>query len=208
MKMFYILTAAILINAHSLSVHRNKFKVLSVTTPQNQDQWIFDKVDGKYLKFKYGKSYNSGLYDLKYIGQVSNNDKAPFLIYSGRDCKECDANVSVYIHSPANGHMNVQNGENRYQLPGTEKDYESGMPIFYSRCFFGQVLPGVKGIIWYQKELTAKNTWQNSTFVVNLNSGTKRESTLKGIEKLKLTLQLLAKGSCKEVKGVIYTSEP
>jgi len=102
----------------------------------------------------------------------------------------------------------VQNGENRYGFSGIEKDYENNRPISKSRAFYGQVLPGIKGVIWYQEELTTKNTWQKSTFLVNLNNGAKKETKSKGQEKLKLTLQLLAQGLCKEIKGIDITSEP
>jgi hypothetical protein len=202
MKLIYVLAAAILLNTG--------FTTNSRYIPQTKDtdEWIFDKVRAQTLQFKNGKSYKTDLYDLKYIGQIANNNKAPFLIFSGRECFECDANISIYIHSPANGHLNVQNGENRYGFPGTVKDYENNQPISKSRVFYGLVLPGIKGVIWYQEELTTKNIWQKSTFLVNLNDGTKKESKSKAIEKLKLTLQLLAQGSCKEIKGIDFTSEP
>lgn len=210
MKFRCIFAAVILLNTAFTTGSRHIDKALSVTSPQIQkpDEWIFDKIAAQTLQFKNGKSYNTDLYDLKYIGQVANSNKAPFLIFSGRDCFECDANISIYIHSPANGHLRVQNGENRYGFPGTEKDYENNRPISKSRVFYGQVLPGIKGVIWYQEELTVKNTWQKSTFLVSLNDGVKKEIKSKGVEKLKLTLQLLAQGSCKEIKGVETTSEP
>lgn len=204
MKLSYLLLTVILLNtAFTTPSHH-------INTPQikKTGEWIFDKVAAQTLQFKNGKSYKTDLYDLKYIGQIANNNKAPFLIFAGRDCFECDANISIYIHSPASGHLNVQNGENRYTFPGTEKDYENNRPISKSRAFYGQVLPGIKGVIWYQEESTTKNTWQKSTFLVNLNDGIKKETRSKGQEKLKLTQQLLAQGLCKEIKGMNFTSEP
>ena len=210
MKLSYILVAVVFLNTAFTISSNHSPEVLSVTCPQikNSVEWIFDKVAAQTLQFKNGKSYSTDLYDLKYIGQIANNSKAPFLIFSGRECFECDANISIYIHSPANGHMNVQNGENRYTFPGTEKDFENNRIISRCHAFYGQVLPGVKGVIWYQEELTTKNTWQKSTFLVNLTNGTKKETKSKGEEKLKLTQQLLAQGLCKEIKGIDITSEP
>lgn len=202
MKLIYVLAAVILLNT-GFTIENNH-----IPQTKNTGEWIFDKVRAQTLEFKNGKSYKTDLYDLKFIGQVANNHKAPFLIFSGRDCFECDANISIYIHSPANGHLNVQNGENRYGFPGTVKDYENNQPISKSRVFYGQVLPGIKGVIWYQEELTTKNTWQKLTFLVNLNNGTKKETKTQGEEKLKLTQQLLAQSLCKEIKGMNIISEP
>lgn len=210
MKLTYLLLAVNLFISAYFPGKNHTAKSPTFMSPQikNGDEWIFDKIAGRVLKFKNGKAYNTELYNLSYIGQITNGSNAPFLIFSGRDCDECDANTSIYIHSPANGHLNVQNGENSYTFPGTEKDYENNKPVFKSRVFYGQVLPGVKGVIWYQEQLMENNSWQKSTFLVNLDGGVKKETTSKGVEKLKLTLQLLAQGSCKEIKGVDYTSEP
>lgn len=202
MKLIYVLAAVILLNTGFTTDYNH------IHQSQNTNEWSFDKVRAQTLQFKSGKSYKTDLYDLKYIGQIANSNKAPFLIFSGRECSECDANISIYIHSPANGHLNVQNGENRYGFPGTIRDYENNQPVSRSRVFYGQVLPDIKGVIWYQEELTVKNTWQKSTFLVNLTDGTKKETKTKGEEKLKLTQQLVAQGLCKEIKGMDITSEP
>jgi hypothetical protein len=84
---------------------------------------------------------------------VPNGNKTPFLIFSGRDCDECDANISIYIHSPSNGHLKIENGENRYGFPGSERDFENKNILYKARAFYGQVLPGIRGVIWYQKQL-------------------------------------------------------
>jgi hypothetical protein len=80
--------------------------------------------------------------------------------------------------------------------------------LYKASAFYGQVLPGVKGVIWYQQELMADNKWENSTFLVNLNTGLEVDTILKDTEKLKSTLRLLAQGHCKEIKGMDYKSEP
>jgi len=98
MKLIYALATVILLNTGFTTDNNHTRQT------KNTSEWIFDKVRAHTLEFKNGKSYNTDLYDLKYIGQVANNNKAPFLIFSGRECLECDANISIYIHSPANGH--------------------------------------------------------------------------------------------------------
>jgi hypothetical protein len=207
MKLLFILLFEIVLltESHGLTEKNNN----STTTIQKiSNEWIFEKVTGSFLKFKNGKEFNTNLYELKYIGMVPNGNKAPFLIFSGRDCNECDANISIYIHSPSNGHLKVENGENRYGCPGNERDYENNSLLYKARAFYGHVLPGIKGVIWYQKQLMENNTWQSSIFLVNLSDGVKKETTLKNIEKLKLTLDLLKQGDCREINGINYHSEP
>jgi hypothetical protein len=211
MKLNCTLLGVILLASSHAPIEKSNTTKTLIHNPfqiKNSNEWLFDKVEGKVLRFKNGKMFNTSLYSLKYIGQITNDNKAPFLIFSGRDCNECDANISIYIHSSSNGHLNVENGENRYGFPGTERDLENNKPVFKSRAFYGQVLPGIKGVIWYQNQLMENKSWQKSIFFVNLNGGVKKETTSKDVEKLKLTLQLLEQGSCKEIKGVDYTSEP
>jgi hypothetical protein len=175
---------------------------------KNDNNWIFEKVIGSVLKFKNGKEYNTRLYQLKYIGQIANPNKAPFLIFSGRDCDECDANISIYVHSPSNGTLEVANGENRYDYPGTERDIEDKSLLYMARAFYGEILPGINGVIWYSDQLMQNNIWQKSLFIVNLNNGVKKEKILKDSGQLKESLVLLKQGLCKEIKGIDYTSEP
>ncbi len=211
MRLICILFEVVLLTAFSTpdeKKHIAKSLIHQSAQTKNVDEWLFDKVDGKVLKFKNRKLFNTNLYNLKYIGQIANDNKAPFLVFSGQDCDECDANISIYIHSPSDGHLNIENGKNRYGFPGTERDIENNKPLLKSRAFYGQVLPGIKGVIWYQNQLMENNTWQKSIFLVNLNAGIKKETTSKDIEKLKVTLQLLKQGSCKEIKGIEYSSEP
>ena len=171
-------------------------------------KWIFNGINGSTLKFKAGKQFNTNLYELKYLGQVENGHKAPFLIFSGRGCDECDENISIYIHSPSDGNLNVQDGKNRCEYPGTEKDYESDSLVYKARAFFGEVLPGIKGVVWYQQQLMEDNSLQNSVYLVNLNKGITKDPVIRYTDGVKLTLQLLKKGHCQEIKGLDYKSEP
>ena len=86
--------------------------------------WNFKSISGSIINFGNGKPFNTHLYELKYIGQIPNGDQIPFFIFSGRDCNECDAHISIYIHSPKDGKLTIENGQNRYQYPGKESDIE------------------------------------------------------------------------------------
>jgi hypothetical protein len=184
-----------------------KFTIVKQTNSQKQN-WEFEKVAGSNLYFKNAKPFKTNLYNLQYIGQVSNGSIPPFLILSGRDCDECDANISVYICSPADGPLKVESGENSYSLPGTERDIEDKSMIFKARAFYGLILPNIKGVIWYQTQLMENGTLKKSVFLVNLNHPDKKEISMKDAGQLQETLKLLKQGLCKEIPGVAYNSEP
>jgi hypothetical protein len=181
---------------HTLGVNRSAAK------------WAVSRINRSTIEFRNGEHVNTHLYEFKYLGQIENGDRAPFLIFSGRDCDECDENISIYIHSPSNGDLNVVNDENRYEYPGTEKDYENHTLVYKARAFFGEVLPGIKGVIWYQRQLMEDNSLQSSVFLVKLIDGLKKDTVFKNTANLKVTLDLLRNGRCHEITGIDYTSEP
>ena len=183
-------------------------QLIEQQTDAKKQIWDFEKIAGNKLYFKNGKQFKTSLYELKYIGQVPNGNKAPFLILSGRDCDECDANISIYICSPADGPLKVESGENSYSLPGTERDLEDKNILFKARAFYGLVLSNIKGVIWYQNQLMENGTWKKSIFLVNLNHPDKKEISMKDTGQLQETLNMLKQGLCKEIPGVAYNNEP
>jgi len=203
-----LILAALFLFSCGGSIEHTKTSKKVVPANASDSRWLFEKVSGKVLKFKGDKAFNTNLYELKYIGQVSNGEKAPFLIFSGRDCDECDANISIYIQSASDGPLKVENGGNRYGYPGTEKDFTNDSLLSQARAFYGQVLPGKNGVIWYQNQLMEKHSWKKSTFFVDLSNGQKKESSLDGNAQLDQTQELVKQGACKEIKGMSYTSEP
>jgi hypothetical protein len=170
--------------------------------------WTFDKVKGAVLMFKEGKQFDTKIFEVKYIGQITSGSKAPYLLFTGRDCDECDASISLYIQSPDDPYYSDENESERYALPGKEKDFESDSLIYKSRAFYGQILPGVKGVVWYQQDLMRDNSWKKSTYLVSLEKGLKIDTMIKAWDKMPETLKLLKQWACKEIAGSTYHSEP
>lgn len=170
--------------------------------------WAFDKVRGAVLMFKEGKQFDTQIFEVKYIGQITSGSKAPYLLFTGRGCDECDANISLYIQSPDDPYYSDEGESERYALPGKEKDFESDSLIYKSRAFYGQILPGVKGVVWYQQDLMQDNSWKKSTYLVSLEKGLKKDTLIKAWDKMPETLKLLKQGACKEIAGNTYHSEP
>ncbi len=178
------------------------------TKTKDNSNWVFEKVNNSKLFFKGGQTFETNLFDLEYIGQVSADNKAPYLIFSGRDCNECDANISIYIHSPSDGKLVVDHGQNRYQYPGTENDYETDSVLYISRAFYGQVLESFKGVIWYENRLLENGQMGRSVFLSYIDNGSLKDTTYEDNGKIGETINLLKKGLCNEIVGRQYTSEP
>lgn len=173
-----------------------------------QSEWLFDKVDGSKLVFKNEQVFETNLLELEYIGQVSVDNKAPYLIFSGRDCNECDANISIYIQSPSDGKLLIDRGQNRYQYPGTEKDYANDSLLSFSRAFYGQVLANTKGVIWYENGLLENGKMGRSVHLVIIDNQDRKDTTFEDTAKLDHTINLKQKGLCSEIQGREFTSEP
>jgi hypothetical protein len=170
--------------------------------------WEFLKVKNDELIFKGGNSYKTDLFDLEYIGQIKADPKAPYLIFSGRDCEGCDENINIYIHSPSDGKLRVENGQNRYQFPGMETDYETDSLLYTSQAYFGEILEKKYGLIWYENNLLENGKMGKSTFVTYIENGILRDTIFVDHKDLSETLKLLKRGLCKEIKGRKYSSEP
>jgi len=177
-------------------------------TGSRDSSWEFDRIQHDTLYFKNGDYFKTNLFELKHIGQLPHPRKAPYLIYSGRDCQECDANIALYVHSPDDGLLDVSNGQNRYVYPGKVMHYETGELIYESSCYYGEVLNGIKGVIWYITDHGEADSIYHHTFLLN-GKGTELQDTLwKSIKTLSETEALFKAGKCKEIAGETFTSEP
>lgn len=210
-QQIYILTILILVSCGTNNNSKSTLNQISDSLTSNTKDNInltFEKVQGSKLVFKGGKTFETNLFELEYIGQVSADNKAPYLIFSGYDCDECDANISIYIHSPSDGRLVIDHGQNRYQYPGTEKDYETDSVLCISRSFYGQVLENINGVIWYENRLLENGKMGRFVFLSHIENGSLKDTTYEDNGKLDHTIILKNKGLCKEIKGRKYTSEP
>lgn len=171
-------------------------------------EWKLDRIDSSKLVFKNGRIIETKLNNLEFIGQITLENKDPFLIFTGVDCKFCDANPSIYIHSPSDGELIVGAGKNTYGLPGRTFSYENHSLLYEGRVFYGQVLENRKGVIWYQKTLMNTGKWESSVFIAEIKNSMIENKFLSDTVLVEHTLLMLQKGLCKEIKGTDHTSEP
>ncbi len=154
-----------------------------------------------------GTVLRTGLHEAQLLGTVKGFDGKAHLVMSGRYCAECDAEVALYVHAPADGPLVTGNGMNARMYPGVARDGETGEPYYEARAFFGDVLEGVPGVIWYVRALEPDGSMQEHTMLLNLTAG-QEDSQQPGRTLLEKTLKQVDMGKCQEIPGIDRTSAP
>ena len=166
----------------------------------------YDKIVGQTIFLKNGQEVKTEIFNLKFLGQIRDNLNSTYFILSGRPCDSCDANISIYIHSPLQKDKSLNKKSPSYSFPGKLTYYVDNSLIFESRAFFGEVLPDRYGIIWFQKERDDQKKLINSVFFVEIIKGKiveKRQN-----ESLVSTLEQVKINKAFEIIGMDQTSEP
>jgi hypothetical protein len=163
------------------------------------------------LVFKDGSRFQTTLFEVRVLGILRAERKAPFLVLEGRGCTQCDANTSIYIHSPSDGPMRSEATQPRYAYPGREVSYEDNKTVLYeARTFLGDCLPGNENaVIWYERGRTKVGAWQTGVFVVAVRKDALTELRLgKPLPSASQSVARVAARQCREVAGVDRSSEP
>jgi hypothetical protein len=163
------------------------------------------------LVFKDGSRFQTALFEVRVLGMLRTERKAPFVVLEGRGCTECDANTSIYIHSPSDGAMRGEGSQPRYAYPGREVSPEDNKTVLYeARAFLGDCLPGSdNAVIWYERGRTKLGAWQTGVFVVAVHKDALTERRLGNpLPSVSETLSRVAAGQCRELPGVERHSEP
>jgi len=162
------------------------------------------------LELPDGSRFKTTLYELKVIGQLRSAHKLPFYILSGRGCQECDANTSIYIHSPSDGPMKNEAEQQRFHYPGRELDYEDSSLLYEGRMFFGDcVALHPNAAVWFQRYLGEDKQWHASVFLAELKDDKLITEELRGeLPTVTEAQDAVRKGRCQELPGVDGSSEP
>ena len=162
------------------------------------------------LQLPNGAKFATTLYELKVIGQLKTQRKLPYNILSGRGCQECDANTSIYIHSPSDGPMKNEGEQRRFSYPGKETDYENGSFLSEARMFFGDCLPRrPNAVVWFMRFLGEDKQWHESVFLVEVKDDHLVSQEFRSdLPKLSEAEDAVRTGQCQEVPGIDGPSEP
>jgi hypothetical protein len=166
-------------------------------------------VDGHVLEWPDGRRFVTTLFGVRLIGEPPGTTKLPFLVLAGRGCSDCDANESIYIHSPSDGPMKPEARQPRYFYPGKLSSYLDGILLSESRMFWGRCLSGrPAGVIWYQRENQEDGAWKASVYFVEIVGDSLQRGFLKPQPTIRTTLDRVSSGECRELPGRDMTSEP
>ncbi len=171
--------------------------------------WNILKTEGSFLIFDDGRRINTRIYEMNYLGSLTDSKGFPYFVLSGRTCKECDENIAVFIVNPKNEVRPVSELP-KYTYPGREYDYENNQLKFESKLFIGNCINSYDKsfcLIWLQKSINSSNKSDSSMFIVDVYNDTLRERIIKPqTREYNKNIQLLR--NCKEIKGKEITSEP
>jgi len=157
-----------------------------------------------------GARFKTSLYHLKVIGELRATHKSSYYVLSGVGCTECDANTSIYIHSPDDGPMKDESQQQRFAYPGIETDIEDGHPSYKARMFLGNCIANhPNAAIWFERFMGEDGRWHSDVTVAEVNSD---KLVVKQMHRNLLTIEeaikSVAAGDCKEVPGINRGSEP
>lgn len=162
------------------------------------------------FKLPDGSRFVTTLYDLKVIGKLRTKKKLPYYILSGIGCNGCDANTSIYIHSPSDGPMKNEGEQPRFSYPGQETDYQSGQIASEARMFFGDCLSThPNAVVWFYRTLGDDKKWHEGVSVAEVKEDRLVTVGLQGeLPKPKDTEVAIRTGQCQQLPGIAAYTEP
>ncbi len=157
-----------------------------------------------------GTEFQTTLYDLSVIGQLRTIRKQPYYVLAGRRCEGCDANLSLYVHSPSDGPMGVESEQPRFPYPGREVFYEDSTPLYEARTFFGDCSAAhPNAVIWFQRRIDVDGRWLATVRIAQVVGDSLTTALLEtGGPALDEVEDAVARGRCREIPGRDRTSEP
>lgn len=170
-------------------------------------------VEQQYGKVRYAagrKVFQTGVFEPRLLAEIPNGATAPFLVMSGMGCDECDINVSIYIHSPAQGPMAEGERAERYAYPGQYRHYMTDELLELVRMFTGQCTEeGKPGVLWMHRIKLDSGGWRSVAFAVQIADGklvARIDPAYEAV--LRATRQRVAGGMCREIRGRQFKTEP
>jgi hypothetical protein len=169
---------------------------LILITKFGYTQSEFNYVNGQTIYFKDSSSLKTNLCDLKFIGQLEIKDGSPYYIVSGKACSSYAAKILVYMQRPVKGCLTISSESSFYSYPYNQYN-KDGSLFSESRAFYGEILPGRYGIIWFFKFYLSPEKWKNSVFLAEIKNEKIVES--KKDEPLPVTLEQVKNNKAFEI---------
>lgn len=161
--------------------------------------WDIKEIKKNNIFFRNGKSIETGLTNIKVLGQLETMAKAPYLILGGNGCKNCDTSLALFLHSVSDGaKLDLKKW---FSYPGKQVDSKTRNIMREVWFFFGHCLVGQSNIaIWYTDTRTKENKWEKSATVVSLeNDELIIREVRSQIPDINQTIKLVEEKVCQEV---------
>jgi hypothetical protein len=157
-----------------------------------------------------GSKFQTTLYHLKVIGQLRTVHKLPYYVLSGAGCLECDANISIYIHSPSDGPMKDEGTQPRFSYPGRVISMEDRSVISETRVFLGGCVVGhPDAVVWFERSIGNDKRWHASVSLAEIKDDHLVFQELKvNVPRPSEAEQAIRKSACREIPGVNQSEEP
>lgn len=157
-----------------------------------------------------GSKFQTTLYHLKVVGQLRTVHKLPYYVLSGVGCYECDANLSIYIHSPSDGPMKDESTQPRFSYPGRVTSMEDRSVVSETRVFLGNCVVGhPDAVIWLVRSIGDDKRWRESVSLAEIKDDHLVFEELKvNVPRPSEAEEAIRKSGCRELPGVNQTEEP
>ena len=157
-----------------------------------------------------GSKFQTTLYHLKVIGQLRTVHKLPYYVLSGVGCHECDANVSIYIHSPSDGPMKDESTQPRFSYPGRVASIEDRSVVSEIRVFLGNCVVGhPDAVVWFERLIGGDKRWHESVFLAEIKDDhLVLEEPKVNVPRPAEAEDAIRKSACRELPGVNQSEEP
>jgi hypothetical protein len=171
-----------------------------------------DKEKNEVL-FRNGKTFSSGLYEIKYLGQLPIKGKPPLLVLRGRECQECDAPISIFLLPADHQKLSSGSSQESFSYPGKllgnpANGQVAGAVLDKTRTFFGDCLPSSKRtVVWFQN---LNDSTKANVFVVSIDTegGLIKKSITEDLPPLAYTEKKVREGLCAEIEPMDQTDAP
>jgi hypothetical protein len=162
------------------------------------------------LKLPNGSKFQTTFFDLKVIGQLQTTHKLPYYVLSGVGCQECDANISIYIHSPSDGPMKDEGTQQRFDYPGRVLSREDRGALSITRMFLGDCAPEYpNAVIWFEHSIGDDGRWHDTVFVARIEQDKLIETVPKvNVPTIGEAEDAARKSQCRELPGLDQWEEP
>lgn len=141
-----------------------------------------------------------GLQHLSTLKGDPETVKAPYLLFTGKTCKSCDEDPSVFV-------VRAEGGKStQFVYPGTIRESRNGSVLMTSRAFYGKCLTSTKNdvyVVFLREKIRKKRRLWRSVFIAEPGPEYLREKLIEyRLPSINHTLYRVRTKQCTEISGV------